>query len=182
MVLTNLFIKKLNNDIRRFRNSPYIKKHITGGLSVIECGHPSDSRGWNLHVHCIVRAVYIDQKIISREWKKATGDSYIVDIRRVGSSELSLNYLFKYLHKAPVVKSSRGSFWISILKWAYNKSFYKSRHVNSWGSLRPVVNDQEEENPYHLKCPACGQTNWISDYRLGLLGGWIKFRPRPGPT
>jgi hypothetical protein len=181
-ILQPVFIKKLQRDINKFRCSSYVRRHIHGGISVIECGHPSDRRNWNLHVHCLVSAHYIDQKIISKEWLKATGDSYVVDIRRVGSDERALNYLFKYIHKAPNVLTDRGDYHLDMLKSIYNHAFKGLRHVNAWGTLRPVCFKGADDDPYRFKCPVCGHSDWISDYSLGLLGGWFQIKPHPRPS
>lgn len=54
------------------------------------------------HIHLILDACYIPQKLISSIWKEITGDSFIVDIRQVNGNDLRqvAAYITKYLTKA----------------------------------------------------------------------------------
>lgn len=50
----------------------------------------NNGNGWHPHVHmiCLLND-WIDQKALSAEWHALTGDSYIVDIRRIKPKDLS---------------------------------------------------------------------------------------------
>jgi hypothetical protein len=54
------------------------------------------------HVHIVIDSDYIPQKEISLIWKTITGDSYIVDLRKLSSSDPRgmAAYITKYLTKA----------------------------------------------------------------------------------
>jgi len=55
---------------------------IAGAFGSYEVTHKGN--GWHPHVHMLVMLTeWIDQKALSREWLSITGDSIIVDIRRV---------------------------------------------------------------------------------------------------
>lgn len=52
------------------------------------------------HAHILLRAPYLPQKLVSREWQRLSGAN-IVDIRRVGSESQAAAYVSKYLAKDP---------------------------------------------------------------------------------
>ncbi len=56
---------------------------------------------WYCNLHAIVVGDYVPQKQISAEWMGLTGDSYVVDIRKVKPEEkrFAIAYITKYLTK-----------------------------------------------------------------------------------
>lgn len=128
----------LRNDLfRRLRDGGY---NIGSWVAVVE--YPN-------HLHICMDSEYIPQREISKAWKSITGDSYIVDIRRIGnraSPAVVAKYLSKYLGK------STG--WPSEVVQEL-KSF---RVVQSYGL--PKV------ERHWLKCPHCGEVGgfaWTTD-------------------
>lgn len=56
---------------------------VAGGIASYEFTKYED-KGWHPHVHMICLLTdWIDQKALSEEWHDITGDSFIVDIRRI---------------------------------------------------------------------------------------------------
>jgi len=56
---------------------------VAGGIASYEITN-HDENGWHPHVHMICLLTdWIDQKALSQEWEEITGDSFIVDIRRI---------------------------------------------------------------------------------------------------
>jgi len=56
---------------------------VSGALFSYEV--TNKGKGWHPHIHVIVLLDdWLDQGKLSREWHKITGDSFIVDIRRIG--------------------------------------------------------------------------------------------------
>lgn len=56
---------------------------VSGALFSYEV--TNKGKGWHPHVHAIVLLDdWLDQGKLSAEWKRITGDSYIVDVRRIG--------------------------------------------------------------------------------------------------
>jgi hypothetical protein len=56
---------------------------------------------WYCHVHAIVVGDYVPQKVLSNEWAGLTGNSYVVDIRKIRDVEkrYPIAYITKYLTK-----------------------------------------------------------------------------------
>jgi len=59
---------------------------------------------WHPHVHIAMEARYLWQRTISRLWHDVTGDSKIVDIRRIRDADYGARYVARYVGK-PVVLS-----------------------------------------------------------------------------
>ena len=56
---------------------------VHGGIASYEITN-NEETGWHPHVHMVCLLTdWIDQKALSEEWKELTGDSFIVDIRRI---------------------------------------------------------------------------------------------------
>lgn len=56
---------------------------VAGGITAYEFTK-KDEGDWHPHIHALVLLDdFIDQKALSAEWKAITGDSYIVDVRRI---------------------------------------------------------------------------------------------------
>ena len=56
---------------------------VAGGITSYEFTK-KDEGDWHPHIHALVMLDdFIDQKALSAEWLKITGDSYIVDVRRI---------------------------------------------------------------------------------------------------
>jgi hypothetical protein len=56
---------------------------VAGGVTSYEFTKKGDN-GWHPHIHALVLLDdFIDQAKLSQEWQAITGDSFIVDVRRV---------------------------------------------------------------------------------------------------
>lgn len=97
----------------RLRRDGY---RIRGWMSVIE---PPN------HQHLVIDCDYVPQNTLSKYWKTVTGDSYIVDIRRVAPTKDGLKgvarYMAKYLTKGCEVDLSLA------------EQFHGKRFFQSWG-------------------------------------------------
>lgn len=84
---------KTVKDFRRWRGA--------GFMSTIELGHNNN----NLHIHALVYGPFIPIRRLVEDWKKLTGDSFIVDIRTVKNVSQAVYYVMKYITKPPVSDS-----------------------------------------------------------------------------
>jgi hypothetical protein len=74
-------------------------KHKDGSL------HPGDDM-WHPHLHVVSEGTFIDKRTLSKLWLKATGDSYIVDIKQLKDAHEAAYYVAKY-----VTKGTSGEVW-----------------------------------------------------------------------
>jgi hypothetical protein len=96
--LTEL-LDKLNACFTRLRTRPLWRKAVTGGVSFIEVKWNDELQRWNVHLHAIIQGTYMHQALLSKLWKRITGDSLIVDIRAVRDNAHVTRYVTKYASK-----------------------------------------------------------------------------------
>lgn len=92
-------IKDLQKAFTRFRRTTDWKSHVAGGLAVLEVTYNAKRDQWHPHLHCIIDGSYWPAKDISAKWLKTTGDSSIIDIRKVHGKRALASYISKYVTK-----------------------------------------------------------------------------------
>ena len=143
----------------------YYRERIRGGLRVLEL--VNKGRGWNLHFHVLVDALYLEQARLSRDWLELTGDSFVVDVRRVGSPKEGLRYVLKYLAKAPTLSGCEST---------YDRVMKGARFVQPFGVLYDALGIER----FPSVCPSCSQVAWLSSYDLSRLRKCALGAPDPG--
>jgi len=154
--------ERLAQWFREFLKHPRIRGHIRGGLYAIETKRPrvgyfyfnqdgsshelDPNRDWNLHIHSLVDSDYIPVRVISRIWRKITGDSYIVDVRAIRASVPALYECLKYAVKPPNLGDAES--YVRFLR--VTKSL---RLFNTFGTFRGHLKLGKKGK---RKCPACG--------------------------
>lgn len=93
-------LDRLTKCFRALRGKALWKKNIEGGASIIESKIGQDGKSWHCHYHVVAEAKYINKFKLSDMWLKITGDSRIVDVKRVGSHGGAVSYITKYVTKA----------------------------------------------------------------------------------
>lgn len=86
---------------RRLRATPLWKQNVRYGMAVIEVTRGKRGTHWHAHLHCVLWCSFMKQQQISDLWRKITCGSFIVDIRRVKSSDDVSDYVTTYLTKPP---------------------------------------------------------------------------------
>ncbi len=97
--LTEL-IDKLVKSFRRLRAWKRWKERVAGGVAFIEIKWNAKLARWHPHLHAIMETAFIPKAEISDEWRRITGTSFIVDIKRPPSAESIIRYVTKYGSKA----------------------------------------------------------------------------------
>lgn len=72
-------------------------KNVDAGVKIIEITHGEN--GWHPHVHVVADCRWIQQSDLAAAWRRASGGSSIVDVRRVKSRGEIASYVSKYLSK-----------------------------------------------------------------------------------
>jgi plasmid rolling circle replication initiator protein Rep len=127
---------------------------VQGGMFSFEITNNGD--GWHPHIHMVALLDdWIDQKALSEEWQAITGDSFIVDIRRIKPLDQNVSTLniagamlevFKYSMKFQDMTLD--------LNWEAYEVLNKKRLYGSFGNLRGVdlpdklLDDPLEGLPY----------------------------------
>ncbi len=92
-------VRRLYACFSALRRRPWWRAHVDAGVSVVEVKRNKLAQTWHVHVHAIVIGTYIPQRVLSREWLIATGDSLVVDVRAVWRRGNAVTYVLKYLTK-----------------------------------------------------------------------------------
>ena len=122
--------------------------NLAGGITSYEFTKADDG-GWHPHIHCMALLNdYIDQKALSEEWHEITGDSFIVDVRKVrpGIDTGALDIVSALLE---VCKYALKFHDMTLPDtWHAYEVLRRRRLVNSFGILRGVaVPDELLDDP-----------------------------------
>ncbi len=99
-------VKLLTNSFRRLRHSTVWRETQRGGAAFMEVKWNPERHRWHPHLHILAEGKYIPKQQLSKSWCKATGGSFIVDVRLVASKEQLCSYVTKYV-ACPVTSSIR---------------------------------------------------------------------------
>lgn len=92
-------LDKLYDSFAKLRRRKLWKRTVGGGVAMLEIKWSEATRRWHPHFHVLCTGKYIPQEGIRKAWYAITGDSYIVDIRLVHSTEHATKYITKYAAK-----------------------------------------------------------------------------------
>lgn len=92
-------IDRLYSCFTALRARAFWKKRVYGGCAFTEVKWSTKSNGWNVHVHCLLRGLYLPKSDVWRAWWAITQDSMIVDIKLVHDEAAIGRYITKYVSK-----------------------------------------------------------------------------------
>lgn len=93
-------IKRLYECFKKWRKHAWFKKKIKGGIFFLEITYNHKTSAWHPHLHCLVDSEFLPQKEMRHVWLALTGDSFIVDIRRISDTNSAAGEVAKYATKA----------------------------------------------------------------------------------
>lgn len=144
------------------KNLPLEWNKLAGGVSAIEVTYGVG--GWHVHMHVFVLlTAYIDFRELSKEWKRFTGDSMIVDVRKCrGGIMAGLVEVLKYSTKF-------SSMTVEQIYEAHSICG-GSRLINPFGILRGVNSGDIDEDDIS------GMTGPYRDFYARWFEAAAKFR------
>jgi hypothetical protein len=92
-------LKHLQQSFTRLRKTKLWKSSQKGGAAIIEVKYDRETGEWHPHLHVVAEGQYLRQADLSDAWFSVTGDSRIVDIRRLDSGKDAAHYVAKYVSK-----------------------------------------------------------------------------------
>lgn len=132
-------IDRLYRSYTELKSRPLFRDAVDGAAAFFEVKVGRDGL-WHPHLHILAAGRFIDQKDLSREWHKITGDSSIVDIRRPPERRQVLTYVTKY-----VTKPLDGSVFSDPCRLDEAICALKGRRLcNGSGCLRKLSGDGQE--------------------------------------
>jgi hypothetical protein len=134
-----LTIAALTASFRQLRKTPEWKRHVRGGVYVIEITRNAKTGLWHAHIHVICDGVFWSQRDLSALWLRVTGDSPVVDIRAVHSRSSIANYVAKYVSKPTDMPE-----WPDAALREFADAMHGQRMVHTFGES--YAEDVEEPN------------------------------------
>jgi hypothetical protein len=92
-------VDRLLQSFARLRRSKLWKTTVTGGAAMIEITRNWERGTWHPHIHALITGGYVPQPQLKDAWQRATGDSYVVDIRKPQHISQVTTYVTKYVTK-----------------------------------------------------------------------------------
>lgn len=89
-------LDRLYDSFNKLRRRDFWGTYVEGGVAMVEVKIGKNSGLWHPHLHILVEGDFIPQRDLSREWLEVTGDSSIVDVRRVENAGHAAAYTVKY--------------------------------------------------------------------------------------
>jgi hypothetical protein len=123
-----LSIAAIAASFRALRAKDAWKRHVKGGVYAMEIVFSRQTRMWHVHLHILADGVFWSQKELSDLWGEVTGDSYICDIRLVGSRRAAAAYIAKYVAKPMDVHE-----WPDEKVCEYADALHGKRMVHTFG-------------------------------------------------
>jgi hypothetical protein len=92
-------IDRLYRSFRTLRADDWWSKNVSGGCAFLEITFNKRTEQWHPHLHPITTGSYLPQHVLSRKWFAITGNSPIVHIKLIPSSDVVAQYVSKYAAK-----------------------------------------------------------------------------------
>lgn len=92
-------IARLYRSFTKLRRSRTWSAHVLGGAAVLEVTFNASTGLWHPHLHCLVEGSFFPHAALRSAWLRASGDSFVCDIRPCPTADNAASYLTKYITK-----------------------------------------------------------------------------------
>lgn len=89
-------VERLYDCFRKIRRRTWLQKLIKGGVWFFQFTYNYQTGQFHPHVHCLVDGQYIPHGKLKKSWLEITGDSFIVDVRKVDDIDKASEYVARY--------------------------------------------------------------------------------------
>lgn len=125
-------IDKLRHCFKCLRTLPLWKNNCTGGAAVLEINWSKDTAQFHPHLHVIMEGDPIAKARIQEAWHALTGDSYVIDIKKLDSRKDTAYYVGKYIAKG----SNNDLWWNEGAREEFIKAMQGQRSLFTFGTWR----------------------------------------------
>lgn len=146
-------LARMREAFKKLRRTSVWRECVDGGVYGVEVTRNSQTGAWHPHIHIIFDGRFCPQPMLKAAWLKATGDSDIVDIRKVPDRRNAACYIAKYVLKGNTRGDSDGRGSSPIERWPYRAivEFFKALHgirlLQTFGSMHGRKFDSDDEEP-----------------------------------
>ncbi len=88
--------ERMKKNIVRLRRCSRWREYVKGSIGFLHYKWSRKSQGWHVHCHILLNGSYIPQGWLSKKWLAVTGDSYVVDVRRVRNLDSAISDATRY--------------------------------------------------------------------------------------
>lgn len=185
-----IILDRITRCFRALRTKKVWSSAVQGGCAIIETKVSTDDTAWNVHYHVLAETKYIRTGELAAAWLAITGDSHVVDIRRVQAHSGAIKYVTNYVTKGgdhSIVMSPKHLTQAIV-------AFTGRRLITTFGTWRGLQLmekvDEHDEPTLRTEWRSCGT---LDDLFRRAIGGDIeaitilrklaphKFRPRIKP-
>jgi hypothetical protein len=148
-------ISGLFDAFHRFRRHKGISSRVRGGIWFLQVKRGKNSGQWHPHLHIALDSDYIPKRDLSLDWFLSTGNSFVIDIRKIDDPSDTADYVARYVARPAklsdffkedqyemfyVLHSKRlfgtfGSGKVCRFKPVPAPDFYKWQRIGSWSSV-----------------------------------------------
>jgi hypothetical protein len=150
-------LDRLKDCFRRLRRRKQWKRHVLGGIAVVEVTWSARSQAWHPHLHIVLDGSYWAQAAIANEWERVTGDSRICDIRRVPDRRALVRYVAKYVSKSQTPGSLPDR---RMVEWCH--AIHGLRMAQTFGCLHGLQIDADKSDQ-HGACEEIASVSLLAD-------------------
>lgn len=169
-------LDKLASAFRGLRKTRLWRVAVAGGVYSIEVTRGADGTRWHPHLHAVIDAGYMPQKLLADAWRGLTAGSSIVDIRAVRSRRSIARYLSKY-----VAKGDAFGGWTEADIVEYARAMHGRRVMHTFGSMHGRTADETEgdDGPGISRCRVgVSVVEIASDAGVEAAGVVMRLAPR----
>ena len=142
-------IKEICEAFRRLRRTDAWKRHVTGGVAIIETKISKTDGHWHVHLHAIIEGSFFAHATLKAAWSQSVGSDAVCDIRAIHDAEKAVRYLTKYLAKDSDVDA-----WTDEQLREYATAFHRVRTLITFGRWHNRKLDDEEEIDQAAELPS----------------------------
>jgi Replication protein len=163
-------IKRLLKSFKALRQTPVWKESQRGGAYILEVKWSEKTREWHPHLHIVAEGDFVRREDLRTAWLHVTGDSHIVDIRKLDSAKDAAHYVGKYVTKGTNVEvwndADAAQEWITGMKgirvcgtfgtWRLFKLMANGKQAADWKTV--IMIDTM------MTRVAAGDAHWLNVY------------------
>jgi len=131
-------INRLLTAYRSLRKSDLWKRCVRGAVATLEVTMGGAVRHWHVHLHFVWDGDFMPQPQLKKAWFDATGDSFIVHVKKVHGRKEAAKYVAGYIAKPLDVHN-----WTDEEVCEYARAVHGRRLLSTSGSFHAVHADED---------------------------------------
>lgn len=188
-------VSRLYTAFRNFRRHKNIRLPVRGGIWFFQVTRGKGDGDWHVHFHILLDSDFIPKQSLSLEWLIATGDSFIVDIRKINEPEKVSEYVARYCSRPAKLSEFSETDQDEMFNTLHGKRLYgsfgtghncrlqtqKTQDYNDWikiGSWSDIINNVHTDK----NCKAIARAFFVdgivdSSVAYSVIPDWLRVKP-----